>query len=157
MTSNNAETTYEIKTENGLPVAEVKFKGIVPLAVVADSIQEGRSLSLEELRMMQLIADSGMATGEPEFDLQRIPCVKDRAQCITCKVFRRVVKIKLPDGSEDLELYLCPQSGVKVKENIKLSYLAQLSPVAADKLEAWTKKRQEEGQAKAAAKEEASL
>lgn len=156
MTSNNAETIFNLKTENGLPIAEVQFNGTVQLAAVADSIQDGRSLSIEELRMMQMLIDGGLATEEPEFELKAV-CTKDKEHCIKCKCFCTLQAIKLPDGSSDLELYLCPQAGVKVKDNIKLSYLATMSPKAQERLLAWTKQRQEEGQAKAAAKEEASL
>lgn len=155
MSSNKAETIYNLKTENGLPIAEVSFTGTVPLAAVADSIEAGRSLSVEELRMMQMLIEGGLATEEPEFELQPI-CTKNKEHCLKCKCFCTLQTITLPDGSQDLELYLCPQAGVKVKDNIKLSYLATMSPKAQEKLEAWMKQRQEEGQAKAAAKEEAS-
>jgi len=153
--SMNAETIYNLKTEEDLPIAEVSFTGTVPLAVVADSIETGRSLSVEELRMMQMLIEGGLATEEPAFELKPV-CIKDKEHCLRCKCFCTLQTITLPDGSQDLELYLCPQAGVKVKDNIKLSYLATMSPKAQERLEAWMTQRQEEGQAKAAAKEEAA-
>lgn len=155
MSSTNAETVYNMKTENGLPIAEVAFSGTVQLAAVADSLDTGRALSIEELRMMQMLIEGGMATEEPEFELKPV-CIKNKEHCLRCKCFCTLQTITLPDGSSDLELYLCPQAGVKVKDNIKLSYLATMSPKAQERLEAWMKQRQEEGQAKAAAKEEAA-